>query len=368
MKKNLILLVVVLFSVFCLWLTFRGVEFSAFWEAISSKGSAWPWMALSGVAMWGNILFRGFRYHRILAAYPQVGLKPSITMTGIMFLGNCILPFRAGEAIRVFLPFKLFGIPLASSVALHGADRLFDMGSLLVLLALSLWFAGDTIAPGGRTEPFDFLGGTYTIDGVIELATRSSIAILVVGVAGVLAVSLVPRQLKAVIGALTRPLGERWSHRFMGLVDHIHQGVSVFRAPKDFVLSAFWTFMLWWMVIINVQLLCGVFGVDLSWGQAGIITIIVGGAVSIPQAPGYVGPFQLAFALGLSQCFGVNETDAVAIAWLTWFFQIFPVILIGFVCLFAEGLSLSSFSEAREQLEEMEEEIIEELEEEGTPP
>ena len=299
MKKRFLLLVAVLvFSLVCLWITFRGVAFGEVWASISERSSAWHWFLLSGLTMWGNILFRGFRYHRILAAYPEVGLKPSITMTGIMFLGNSILPFRAGEAIRVFLPFKLFRIPLASSMALHGADRLFDFASLLVLLALSLLFGGNTIAPEARTEPFEFLGGQYTIDGVIGLAKGSSVAILVIGVAGILAISLIPNQLKATVRWVTRPLGESWSHRLVGLIDHIHQGISVFRTPKDFLLGAFWTFMLWWMVILNVQILCFIFDAPLTWAQAGIITILVAGAVELASGSGLCGTLPVGFRIG----------------------------------------------------------------------
>lgn len=173
MKRFAILSILILISLGCLWFTFRNVNFGEVMSMITSKASSWPWFLVSGMVMMMNIIFRGFRYHRILASVPEVSLKRCITITSIMFLGNSILPLRAGEAIRVYLPYRLYSIPLATSMAFHGADRLFDMIAMLVLLTLSLWFAGDTIAPAARTHPVEMFGHSYTFDGLVELAQAS---------------------------------------------------------------------------------------------------------------------------------------------------------------------------------------------------
>ncbi|MCL4735591.1 MAG: flippase-like domain-containing protein [Candidatus Omnitrophica bacterium] len=351
MKRFAILSILILISLGCLWFTFRNVNFGEVMSMITSKASSWPWFLVSGMVMMMNIIFRGFRYHRILASVPEVSLKRCITITSIMFLGNSILPLRAGEAIRVYLPYRLYSIPLATSMAFHGADRLFDMIAMLVLLTLSLWFAGDTIAPAARTHPVEMFGHSYTFDGLVELAQGSSILILLVGLGGILAVCLIPEQLKRFMGFFSRPLGERWLRATNGFVDHLHSGIAVFRNPRDFILGEFWTFLLWWMVILNVQILSGVFGVDLTWAQAGMVVFLVAVAVSLPQAPGYVGPFHLGFQMSLSICFGVAIPTATAIAYLAHFFQIVPVILLGFICMSIEGISFSSFTEAQQTLE-----------------
>lgn len=352
MKRTALISVLIFISAFCLWFTFRKVNFGEVVGMIESKASSWPWFLLSGLVMMMNIVFRGFRYHRILANYPEVGLKACCTMTGMMFLGNSILPLRAGEAIRVYLPYRLHNVPLATAMAFHGADRLFDMGSMLILLVLSLWFAGPTIALDARAHPVEMFGSSYTFDGLVAIAQKSSVAILVVGIVGVLAICLIPEQLKRILRVFSGLLGARGIHFTDRLVDHFHSGIAVFRSPKDFILAWFWTFMVWWMVILNVQILSGVFGVDLSWAQAGLVVFLVAIAVSLPQAPGYVGPFHLGFQMALSICFGVAVPAATAVAYLAHFFQIFPVILYGFICMSIEGVSLKSFSEARETLEE----------------
>jgi uncharacterized membrane protein YbhN (UPF0104 family) len=348
MKRVLFLLVATLLCVICLWLTFRTASFEEVWGAIRAEAGAWPWFLASGAVMVSNIVFRGFRYDRILAGRPEVGLKKSITLTGIMFLGNSILPLRAGEAIRIFLPMRMFGIPLASSVSFHAADRLFDFVAILVLMALSFVFAADTIAVDAAAKSFPLLGREYNFESLIAASQNSTIVFLVIGFLGVTVVCLAPEPIKKVIATLTTPLGERWSSRLVGFVDHIHHGVSVFRKPKDVLLAAFWTFMVWYMVILNVQILAGIFGESLTWAQAGLITVLVAAAVSLPQLPGYVGTFQLAFTVGLHFCFGIEQVTAAAIAWSAWFFQIFPVMSFGFLCMFYEGLSFRSFSEAQE--------------------
>jgi hypothetical protein len=351
MKRFAIIATLILISAACVWFTFRGVNLGEVTGTIAAKSASWPFFLLSGLVMMVNILFRGCRYHRILANYPQVGLKRSCTITSIMFLGNSILPLRAGEAIRVYLPYHLFRIPLATSMAFHGADRLFDMVAMLLLLVLSLWFAGGTIAPESRTQPMEMFGAHYTFDSLIALAQRSSLILLAVGLGGILAVCLIPEPLKRFLAFFSRVLGERGIHFTNGLVDHLHSGIAVFRKPRDLFFAAFWTFMVWWMVIINVQILSGVFGVSLSWAQAGLVVFLVAIAVTLPQAPGYVGPFHLGFQMALHLCFGVAMPVATAVAYLAHFFQIVPVILMGFVGMSMEGLSFNSFSEAKRTLE-----------------
>ncbi|NUN98204.1 MAG: flippase-like domain-containing protein [Candidatus Omnitrophica bacterium] len=356
MKRLIVVCLLISISVGCLVFTFRGVDFGEVVGTIRGQAHAWPWFLLSGLVMMMNIVFRGFRFHRIVAAYPQVSLLRSCTITSIMFLGNSILPLRAGEAIRVYLPYRMYSIPLATSMAFHGADRIFDMLAMLLLLVLSLWFAGSTIAPESRARPVDMFGTQYTFDGLVEVARQSSVALLAVALVGIVLVCVVPEQLKAFLRVFSRPLGSRWSHFTDRMVDHLHGGIAVFRSPKDFVLAGFWTVMVWWMVILNVQILGSVFGVELSWAQAGMVVFLVAIAVSLPQAPGYVGPFHLGFQMSLSICYGVAIPIATAVAYLAHFFQIVPVILIGFVAMSIEGLSFSSFSEAKHTLEEAGEE------------
>ncbi|MCA9447329.1 MAG: flippase-like domain-containing protein [Candidatus Omnitrophica bacterium] len=355
MKRIVLFILVLLFSLVCLWFTFRDVEFSTFWATISEKASAWPYFLAAGGVMMLNIIFRGFRYHRILASRPEVGLKRSITMTSIMFLGNAILPFRAGEAIRVFLPFKFYRIPIPTSIAFHGADRIFDMIAILVMMALGLLFGGEGIAPEARSQPVSILGSEYTVDQIINNVQRSSLVLLAVGLTGVFLVLFFPEPIKKLIRFFFKPFGETLTGKLTALVDHVHQGVAVFKSPIDFLLAGFWTVLVWWMVILNVQILTSVYGHKLSWAEAGLVVVIVGFAVSAPQAPGYIGPFQIGFKISL-MLFGISSEIALAVAWLAWFFQIFPVTLLGFICLFAEGLSMKSFGEAQEVVEHVVEE------------
>jgi len=354
MKRTLLFVFAIAFSVICLWFMFRNVNLPEVGAIISERASAWPWFLLSGLVMMLNIIFRGFRYKYILSEYPQISLKSSVTMTAIMFMGNSIFPFRAGEAIRVFIPVKKFGIPLASSASCHGADRLFDLVGLLAVLFLSLFFAGESIAADARTAPIEFFGAEYTLNGLITGLQNSSITILVIGLTGVVAVFAFPKALKRLLGGVARPFGKDWETKATELVDHIRSGTAVFKSPKNIFWATFWTGMIWWMVIVNVQIISSVFEESLSWGQAGIVSFVVAAAVTLPQAPGYVGSFQLGCMIALNLCFGVDEAVALAIAWMIWCFQIFPVILLGFIAMFVEGMSFRSFSEARESLEDEE--------------
>lgn len=351
MKRILIILGLFAVSGFCLWYTFRGVDYSTVVQTVRDHLSSWPMFLLSGLVMMMNIVFRGFRYHRILASYPEVGLKRSCTITSIMFLGNSILPLRAGEAIRIYLPYRFFRIPIPTSMAFHGADRMFDMAAMLILLVVSLWVAGDSIAQEARNKPVEMFGSTYTFDGLVEQAKRGSVLILVVGFSGIVALCAFPEKLKRVLALLASPFGEGLVQFTERTVDHFHAGVAIFRSPKDAILAAFWTVLVWWMVILNVQILAGVFEAPLTWAQAGLVVFLVAIAVSLPQAPGYVGPFHLGFQMALTLCFGVALPTATAIAYLAHFFQIVPVILLGFVAMSVEGLSISSFSEAQETIE-----------------
>lgn len=357
-KRHISIILLMAVSAFMLWLTFHNVEFSEVIHAMQSRADRWYLFLLSGLVMMLNIIFRGFRYHRILSHYPQVRLKSAINMTAIMFLGNSILPFRAGEAIRVFLPNRRYGIPIATTAAFHAADRLFDIIGMLVLLVLSLFFAGDGIAQEARTRPIEFFGTSYTFDGLINGVTHSSILMLLVGLGGVFAICVFPEQMKRLLKFVLRPFKTEWQSKAVHLVDQLHGGMAVFRSARDVVWVLFWTGLIWWMVILNVQFLGWVFEVNLNWAEAGLIVFLVAIAVSLPQAPGYVGGFDLGFKLSLEICFGVASSIAVTMALAAHFFQIIPVTLLGFACLSLEGLSFHTFAEAQEEVAEEEETIL----------
>jgi hypothetical protein len=83
------------------------------------------------------------------------------------------------------------------------------------------------------------------------------------------------------------------------------------------------------------------FGFELSFIDACALMVVAAISVILP-APGFVGTFHYACIMGLTY-FAVPKAEAASYAVLTHFMQIVPIIVLGFIFLPFQKLSLPSF-------------------------
>lgn len=257
----------------------RGVDWTVFRGALGRPG------ALAGLLLVPIFLGVEYRLRTLrwsLLVGPAGGLFPVVAAS---FFLNTVLPFRAGEAARVYFTHRRSGRPVAGCVSSLVADRL-----------------GDSLALAGVFVVFAAVhGGDF-----VPVRRVAALIALLVAVGGVLA-SVVAWP----AGWRRRLVSPGASSTWTALIDGFLSGVAPLRDPRTAVAVAGLSAGLWTM---NALLFWGVslgFGLGLTTVQAGGVLAAIALGVALPSTPGFLGVYEAAGVLALT-AMGVDKAPALA--------------------------------------------------------
>ncbi len=249
---------------------------------------------LYGVATLG----RGERWRRLLAgAGAQSSTADAYQLTTVGYMGNNILPERAGEAMRVFLLAPRARTSRTNVLGTIVAERVLDVAILAVLF------------------------------GVV-LATSVKIPFAVEGALLVAIVALGLVAATALAGGSRSPL-RRWINRpsVVRVVEEVTLATRSIRgaqAARLVVLS-----LLVWIAEAGVYLLASdALGTGLSAPEALAVMVFANAAALIPAAPGYLGTFDAAVILAVHAS-GASHGDSVGYLILLRFLLFIPITVAG---------------------------------------
>lgn len=241
-------------------------------------------------------LLRAERWHRILARNAiAVGRADAYRLTAVGYMGNNILPARAGDILRVVLLGPLARSPRRAVLGTVVAERLLDA------LALALIFgAAAFVALRDRGVTTGHVGLVASIAGAAALV--AAVGAVALGRLGILARA---RRFLAPVAAPTRNL----------LGAH---GASLLALSLTL-----------WILEAGVYLLVGrAVGLDLGLVGALYLVALTNLSALVPAAPGYVGTFDAAVVLGL-RSLGHPGGAAVGYLLLLRFVLFAPITIVG---------------------------------------
>ena len=324
------LLGIVLSLAFLLW-ALHDVDPTEFFHRIRDA-NLWLFLLSVGLA---TLTFpaRASRWHIILAARGEpVRWRPVWHATAIGFMANNVLPARAGELARAYAASRFVALPLARSIGSIAVERVFD--GLIVVLLLAL-----TVAT------FHF-PGAVTVGGT-NLATLAAWTggLFVLALAVLFFLVHAPQRALASLGAVARRLLPARAGDFLvRIARSFIEGLSILRAPADFVRVVVWSLAVW---LINAAAFYAGFLAfhigPLPFSAALLLQGIVAVGVALPSSPGFFGPFE-AFsrvALGL---YGIPASTAEGFAIGTHLGWFLPITAIGLFFLARSGFSLRDIS------------------------
>lgn len=203
----------------------------------------------------------------------------------IGFMGNNVLPVRAGELLRAFTISRLTTVPFAAAVSSLAMERVFDGLTLLALLVAGLFASG-------------FSAGA-TIGGVVisTLATRI-MAIATVLLAASFLVMLRPGWIERTIHRLLP--WPRAAQTFGALVHTIGAGLAALRTPRRLVPVVVWSLVLWLVNALSFFLTFRAFEFPLPLAAALVLQGIVAFGIAVPSSPGFVGVFEASAVAALA--------------------------------------------------------------------
>ena len=312
-------------------------------------------------------LLRVVRWQLLLRPIKRVGMSSAASATCIGFMSNNILPARLGEIIRPYVLHRREDVSFGHAFATVGAARVFDLVGLSILLLIT-WVLMTAHAPGAQ----DRAQASARAETSVELTETAAdleagetartirtiwrVGTVFVGVAAVgcvvlIGLALFPRPLLRMGELCTQILPAAWREAANRFLRSITEAMRFVKDWKGVMLAVVYSVGVWVAQGLSTYVLALGLGVNLGVAGAFFVVIAVAVAVALPQAPGYIGPFQLAAAVA-AEAFQAGAAEAQALALLMWLVNVLPITLVGLGFLWHEGLKLGDLTAASRALNE----------------
>lgn len=298
------------------WWTFRNVDWSASWQYIVAADRGW--MLLAVVLATLPFPLRLPRWRLLLRRDDgtPVAWTPMWHAIAIGFAANNVLPFRAGEVLRVGAVSRLGRVSFATALSSLAVERVLDALVAVGLLSLALTVAGIdpalTLKEGGRP-----IAEVATLVGMLGLAALA-VAILAAWQRAT-ALRLARRLLPA------HRLGDALYHFGERLLD----GLSALGAPRTAIPVVGWTLVVWLVNAAAFQAAFAAFDFTIPFTGALILQGALMIGIAAPQAPGYFGIFELSIAGTLAALYQVPLEAGFAYGLLYHVTTFVPITVLG---------------------------------------
>ena len=308
-------------SLGCLYVATRGTDWGHVGAILSAARPGWVLAVM--IASVATVYIRAQRWRILLRPLGAVPFYPALSATAIGFGASSVLPFRLGEILRPALLGRAAGVGMSAALSSVVLERLFDM------LFVIVWFVAISLVY--PEVPSDMRHGAF----VLAALAATGFAVLLVAQRRRQATdALVERVLARMpprLAATLRPLATSFLNGLGGLSDLSTVAIVLgYSAYLGGVITL--TFLFSFLALDTpIPLLAG----SLT------TVVVVAAAVFLPQAPGFVGTWQIGCVIALHNVFHVSREAAVGYSLLTWVVQMVVNIGMAGVFLAREDLSLA---------------------------
>ena len=317
-------------SVFFLVLALRGLDLERFWSDL--QGASYGWLIPGVLVYFGAVWARTWRWHYMLRALKPVPLRRLFPIVTIGYMGNNVYPARAGEFLRAYVLKRDEGISMSASLATILVERIFD-GLVMLLFVFVTLPAVPDLQPDLRR--------------LVVLASLAFLGALVI----FLAMAAAPATARRLYGALiNRLVPTRFRGQLLGLTDRFMEGLVGLRRGRDLVMILFTSIVVWSLETVIYWFVMHVFPFEVSFFVLMLMNGLANLALTIPAAPGGIGPFDWAGIETLA-AFGVGRTLASAYTVVLHVALWFPITGLGAYYFGRKGLTWSAAQRARGEVE-----------------
>jgi uncharacterized protein (TIRG00374 family) len=306
--KRLSMLVAIGLAVVLLALALRNIQWA---EVGQTLQNARPELLVVVFAM--NSLaavVRAIRWGVLLSAEKSIGVVTLFWATQVGYLGNTLLPYRAGELIRSALLGRKTGVPGSTVLATALAERIFDVLALVLIVLI--------VAPGMGQLP-DWLPPALNLMALF-------------GLVAVLGLLFAPRFEGIILKGVARLtfLPEKWRQKLAGLLSQFIQGTRAFVHPGRAAGFAALTIVVWVVDGLGSVVMAQALNLQLTLPQALLLLAGLGLASAAPSTPGYVGIYQFV-AVTVLPLFGFSQSQALTLILAGQGINVLAVILWGMI-------------------------------------
>jgi uncharacterized protein (TIRG00374 family) len=272
-----------------LFLALKNLDWPSFWNTLSNA----KYTLLPVVLVWSSVSYfiRALRWRVLLSAEKPISQLNAFLANMTGYLGNNILPARAGELVRALYANRVAGLSLPFALAVGLSERLMDVIVLILLGSISLSISG-------------------IASGLFQQAIQ---AVAILAGAGVIVFLLLPRfsssLLKIMSGIPFLSLNAK--EKISSFLEKFLLGLRTLLHLKRAVAFSLYTVFIWLMDGLCVVLIGIMLHISITLVQAFLLLSGLGLSSAIPSTPGYVGVYQFV-AITVLAPFGITQADALA--------------------------------------------------------
>ncbi len=274
-------------SLVSIWVVLRGVDLGATWRIIS--GAAPAWLALSVGLQATDVVVRAVRWQRLVLPIGRVRFVPMLGYLLVGYLANNVLPARLGELVRSHYLGDREGISRASALGTVVVERVVDTAVVVAIGAVAIL--------------------VLHVRGIVASAVLVGLAmtgLLIVGLAVGIAAHRLPGAERLVALVERRP-------GLAALGRGLQVGLAVAGRPRTLAEALALSAVAWGATLLALAAAGQALGIQLTIGEAALLSSGVALATAIPSAPGYLGTFELAFKT-IAEALGLASDQALALA------------------------------------------------------
>jgi glycosyltransferase 2 family protein len=313
-----------------LWLTLRGKDVSAIWEAV--RTADYRYLAPYVLILLVIHVARTLRWGLLLEPVAKVPFARLNAVSAVGFMALVLLPFRLGEFARPYLVAEAGRVRVSAALSSIVAERVADGLFMGVLLVFALLAVPDG-APG--------VGILRSGGIVVSVAFLGALTFLVVAYRSrALAVRIT--------GWALRPISPGLAERVAGMLDAFIHGLRLVPSRRKAATFVALTLLYWGLNAYGMRVLALGFGFDLGIVESCALLGVLVVGIMIPAGPGMVGTFQGAIVIGLA-LFAPKEmvaTHGTAFANVLWAVQLTQVTALGLFFLFSRHIQLGRLTGA----------------------
>jgi len=312
-------------SIVFLWLAFRKTDPA---EIVRAVRTVDPFLfILASLVPFISHVFRAWRWRYLLLPVKPVRILPLFSSLMIGYMANVFLPAHLGELVRAYSLSRKEKLPWPVVMASIVVDRIIDILSLLLLMAVAVFFF-----------PFP----TWVKQsGWIMLAVTLILFLLMIW--------MKRRRDSAgrLLDRFLRPFPVRFREGVQKQIHLFLDGLAPFAKKSHYLLVALQSIVIWIAYAALFYILFHAFGYSERFGltflAALVLQVVTTISVVVPSSPGYVGTYHFLCQLALG-FFLVPADQALGFAIVAHAASFIPVLAVGIVFLFLEGISFSALN------------------------
>ncbi|MGA2183340.1 MAG: flippase-like domain-containing protein [Bryobacteraceae bacterium] len=308
-----------------LYLSLRGIAWAQVGHALGS--ARLQFVALAIAFSTTALLLRSVRWRILLGSECPVSALTAFLAAAAGYLGNNVLPARAGEVIRTLLVTRRSGGSKAFVLTTVLCERVCDAVALLIITAGSLLLL--PVQPGWLS--------------------RAVVSFSVLAGVGVVAIVVSPRLERPGRKVLEKlPIPARLQASLSGTLGNVVSGVRQFHDPSKLFLFAALTGLIWLVDGFTALACAASLGLALTLPIVLLLNSALGLGSALPSTPGYVGIYQFVTIFVLTP-FGVPKSSALAFTLIAQACTYIVVIFWGTIALvyFQRAKAASRFRDSR---------------------